>query len=75
MLADNVSQMLMPEKLRRVRLGLTIGRMTTVGSVSGLVVSNVSKGSPADEKKLAAGDLILEIDGHKPTASSTSTSG
>ncbi len=66
MLADNVGQMLMPETLRRVRLGLTIGRMTTVGLFQGLVVSSVSKGSPADEKKLAAGDLILEIDGHKP---------
>jgi serine protease Do len=66
MLADNVSQMLMPEKLRRVRLGLAIGRMTTAGQFRGLVVSNVSKGSPADDKKLAAGDLILEIDGHKP---------
>jgi serine protease Do len=66
MLADNVGHMLMPEKLRRVRLGLTIGRMTTVGSFQGLVVTGVSKGSPADEKKLATGDLILEIDGHKP---------
>jgi serine protease Do len=66
MLMDNVSQMLMPEKLRRVRLGLTIGRMTTAGQFRGLVVSNVSKASPADDKKLAAGDLILEIDGHKP---------
>ena len=65
-LAENVGQMLMPEKLRRVRLGLTIGRMTTAGPFRGLVVKSVSKGSPADEKKLAAGDLILEIDGHKP---------
>ena len=65
-LVDNVGQMLMPEKLRRVRLGLTIGRMTTAGPFRGLVVSSVSKGSPADEKKLATGDLILEIDGHKP---------
>ena len=37
-LVDNVSQMLMPEKLRRVRLGLTIGRMTTAGPFRGLVV-------------------------------------
>ncbi len=65
-LVDNVGQMLMPEKLRRVRLGLTIGRMTTAGQFRGLAVSSVSKGSPADEKKLATGDLILEIDGHKP---------
>jgi len=65
-LVDNVGQMLMPEKLRRVRLGLTVGRMTTAGQFRGLVVKSVSKGSPADEKKLAAGDLIVEIDGHKP---------
>jgi serine protease Do len=65
-LVDNVGQMLMPEKLRRVRLGLTLGRMTTAGAFRGLVVSNVSTGSPAEEKKLATGDLILEIDGHKP---------
>lgn len=65
-LVDNVGQMLMPERLRRVRLGLTIGRLTTAGPYRGLVVGSVSKGSPADEKKLAAGDLILEIDGYKP---------
>jgi serine protease Do len=65
-LVENVGQMLMPEKLRRVRLGLTIGRMTTAGSFRGLVVKSVSQGSPAEEKKLAAGDLILEIDRHKP---------
>lgn len=65
-LVENVGQMLMPEKLRRVRLGLTIGRMTTAAQFRGLVVKSISKGSPADEKKLATGDLILEIDGHKP---------
>ena len=65
-LVENVGQMLMPEKLRRVRLGLTIGRMATAGQFRGLVVRSVSKGSPADEKKLATGDLILEIDGHQP---------
>lgn len=65
-LVDNVGQMLVPEKLRRVSLGLTVGRMTTAGSSRGLLVKSVSKGSPADEKKLASGDLILEIDGHKP---------
>ena len=65
-LVDNLSHMLMPESLRRVRLGLTIGRMQTVGASHGLVVDAVSKGSPADEKGIAPGDLILEIDGHKP---------
>jgi S1-C subfamily serine protease len=64
-LVDNLSHMLMPEKLRRVRLGLTMGRMKTVGSFTGLVVDSVSKGSPADEQGIAAGDIILAIDGHK----------
>lgn len=65
-LVDNLSQMLVPEKLRRVRLGLTIGRMATQGRFSGLIVESVAKGSPADEKGLAPGDLILDIDGHAP---------
>jgi serine protease Do len=64
-LVDNLSDMLMPEKLRRVRLGLTMGRMQRQGQFAGLTVDSVSKGSPADEKGLAPGDLILEVDGHK----------
>jgi len=66
-LADNLSQMLMPEKLRRVRLGLVVGRMKKAGQYAGLVVDSVSKASPADEKGIAAGDIILEIDGRKLT--------
>lgn len=65
-LVDNLSHMLMPESLRRVRLGLTIGRMQTAGQFRGLVVDAVSKGSPADDKGIAPGDLILEIDGRQP---------
>jgi serine protease Do len=65
-LVDNLSRMLVPERLRRVRLGLTIGRMTHAGPFNGLVVESVTKGSPADEKGLAPDDLILEIDGHTP---------
>ena len=65
-LVDNLSQMLMPETLRRVRLGLTIGRMTTAGQFSGLLVEAVSTDSPAAEKGLVPGDLILDIDGHAP---------
>lgn len=64
-LVDNLSDMLMPEKLRRVRLGLTMGRMQRQGQFAGLTVDSVSQGSPADEKGLAPGDLILEVDGHK----------
>ncbi len=64
-LVDNLSQMLMPEKLRRVRLGLTIGRVTTAGPFTGLAIEAISQGSPAQEKGLAPGDLILEIDGRR----------
>lgn len=67
-LAANLSQMLMPEKLRRVRLGLVVGRMKKVGEYAGLVVDLVSKASPADEQGIAAGDIILEIDGRKLTS-------
>ncbi len=66
-LADNLSQMLMPEKLRRVRLGLVVGRMKRAGEYAGLVVNSVSKASPADKKGISAGDIILEIDGRKLT--------
>ncbi len=62
-LAGNLTQMLMPEKLRRVRLGLVIGRMTTVGAYHGLVVDSVIAESPAEKEGMAPGDLILEIDG------------
>ena len=67
-LADNLSQMLMPEKLRRVRLGLVVGRMKRAGEYAGLVVDSVSKASPADQKGISAGDIILEIDGRKLTS-------
>jgi serine protease Do len=63
-LVENLSLMLMPEKLRRVRLGLTMGRMHTNGSFTGLIVDTVSKDSPADQKGLSSGDLILAVDGH-----------
>jgi len=66
-LVDNLSHMLMPEKLRRVRLGLVVGGMKKVGDFSGLVVDSVSKASPADQQGISAGDLVLEIDGHKLT--------
>ena len=68
MLVDNLSHMLMPEKLRRVRLGLAMGRMKKIGQFSGLVVDSVSKESPADKEGISAGDLVLEIDGRKLTS-------
>lgn len=64
-LADNLAQMLMPEKLRRVRLGLVVGRIKTTGEQTGLVIDSVIEPSPAHDKGLAAGDIILEMDGHK----------
>lgn len=67
-LVDNLSHMLMPEKLRRVRLGLVVGGMKKIGEFSGLVVDSVSKASPADQQGISAGDLILEIDGRKLTS-------
>ena len=63
LLVENLSQMLMPEKLRRVRLGLTMGRMTAQRTFRGLSVDAVAKDSPADQKGLKTGDLILEMDG------------
>ena len=67
-LVDNLSHMLMPEKLRRVRLGLVVGGMKKIGRFSGLVVDSVSKASPADQQGISAGDLVLEIDGRKLTS-------
>jgi len=64
-LADNLRQMLMPEKLRRVRLGLVVGRMKTSGDSTGLVVDSVTEPSPAKDKGIATGDIILEVDSHK----------
>jgi serine protease Do len=63
-LVGNLAHMLMPEKLRRVRLGLTMGPMQSHGQFTGLAVDSVSKGSPADEKGLTPGDLVTAIDGH-----------
>ena len=67
-LVDNLSHMLMPEKLRRVRLGLVVGGMKKTGQFSGLVVESVNKASPADQEGISAGDLVLEIDGRKLTS-------
>ena len=57
--------MIMPEKLRRVRLGLVVGRVKTSGSYTGLAVDTVTESSPAAEKGIKAGDIILEVDEHK----------
>ena len=67
-LVDNLSHMLMPEKLRRVRLGLVVGSIKKLGQFNGLVVDSVNKASPADQQGISAGDLVLEIDGQKLTS-------
>ncbi len=64
-IAKNLGQMLMPEKLRRVRLGLAVGRMETTGSYTGLTVDSVTESSPAEKEGLKASDIILEVDDHK----------
>jgi len=66
-LVDNLTHMLMPEKLRRVQLGLIMGRMKTVDKFTGLAVDSVIKESPADKNGMATGDIVLEIDGYKLT--------
>ena len=67
-LINNISQLLMPEKLRRVRLGLTMGRMCTIRQHTGLEIDTVSDASPADDQGLRAQDLILELDGQALTS-------
>jgi serine protease Do len=64
-LADNLAQMLMPEKLRRVQLGLIMGRLKTIGEFTGLEVDSVVKDSPAEKNGIISGDLILQIDGRQ----------
>ncbi len=64
-LVDNLRQMLMPEKLRRVQFGLVVGRPKTVGRFTGLAVDSVGRDSPAEKSGISAGDIILTVDGKK----------
>jgi len=64
-LVDNLRQMLMPEKLRRVRLGLVVGRPKTVGRFTGLEVDSVGQDSPAEKSGISTGDIITSVDGKK----------
>lgn len=67
-LANDLSLMLMPENLRRVQLGLVLGRMKTIGNYSGILVDLVSKASPAEKQGITAGDLVGKVDGEKLTS-------
>jgi serine protease Do len=62
-LVNNISHMLMPEQLRRVRLGLTIGRAKTVQNYKGILVDSVTPSSPADQQGIRNGDLLVRLDG------------
>jgi serine protease Do len=64
-LSYNLSQMLMPEKLRRVRMGLNVGRIKTTDRQTGVVVDSVVDSSPAHDAGLLKGDIILTVDGQK----------
>jgi len=67
-LVNNISHMLMPEQLRRVRLGLTLGRLKSIQDFRGLLVDSVTPSSPADQQGIRNGDLLLRLDG-KPLTS------
>ena len=64
-LTNNLISMIMPEKLRRVRLGVVIGKLSCSKDDShhGLTVTSISPESPAMEQGLEVGDLITAIDG------------
>lgn len=61
-LVDNLREMLMPEKLRRVNIGLITGRAKTAGKFTGLAVDSVAKNSPAEKAGIKEGDILLKID-------------
>ena len=64
-LTNNLIEMLMPEKLRRVRLGIVIGKMGCAedGKIEGLEITSVAEDSPARRQGIMRGDLITKIDG------------
>ena len=62
-LVNNIGHMLMPEQLRRVRFGLSLGRLKTIKDYRGLLVESVTPSSPADQQGIRNGDLLLRLDG------------
>lgn len=66
MVADGLADMLLPEKMRRVNMGLLIGRMECGNNdTHGLKVETVFEDSPAAKMGVSQGDLITEIDGEQ----------
>jgi serine protease Do len=67
-IANSLTKMLMPEELRRVRLGVVIGRMKSVDGISGLNVDAIMDDAPAKQQGIRQGDLITEVEGKKVTS-------
>ncbi len=64
-LVDNLSQMLMPEKMRRASLGLVIGKTTKVNDTKGVVVDSVNTTGPAGRNGIEPGDVIVKLNGEQ----------
>ncbi len=62
LMVDNVRQMLEPEKLRRVTLGLHISQRTDDPNSKGVLVEAVKPKSPADKKGIRKGDILVKLD-------------
>ncbi|AQQ10093.1 putative periplasmic serine endoprotease DegP-like precursor [Sedimentisphaera cyanobacteriorum] len=60
--AGGLADMLLPENMRRVKMGLVIGRMCCLKDKNGLKVDKVFEDSPASDKGVQQGDIITEID-------------
>ncbi|AQQ70904.1 putative periplasmic serine endoprotease DegP-like precursor [Limihaloglobus sulfuriphilus] len=67
-IANSLAKMLMPEELRRVRLGIVIGRMTTRDGLKGLNVEAVNEDTSASRQGIREGDIITEVEGKKVTS-------
>jgi len=64
-LVGSLGPMLMPEGLRRVRLGLVVGPS---GSGKAVIVRSVTADSPAERQGIRPGDLIVSMDGNDVTS-------
>lgn len=62
LMVDNIRQMLEPEKLRRVTLGLHISQRTDDPAAGGVLVETVKPDSPAEKKGIRKGDILVKLD-------------